>query len=248
MKDRYSDYDPFAWLYAHYWGRDFHDQILNVLECLVLKRLPRGATVLDLCCGDGRVAAALVQRGFRVTGVDGSEEMLSYARRRVRGAEFVLADARTFTMDATFDAVISTFDSLNHVMSDRDLRRVFKRVSKVLRPSGCFAFDLNNQRAYEELWCNMSGTVEENAVSVARGTYDARRRLAACDITLFRREGAGWLRSDFRLTQRRHSHEAVVRSLEAADFGQIAAFDAAQDLGMRGSIGQHRTFYLARRC
>src|SRR5438309_1754506 len=113
---RFSDYDPFAWIYTNYWGHEFHDEVMPALEKLVLKRLPRQASILDVCCGDGRVTRALMRRGYRVTGLDGSEGMLSYARKRVPKAELLLLDAREFQLPARFDAAISTFDSLNHVM------------------------------------------------------------------------------------------------------------------------------------
>src|SRR4029453_9589829 len=48
----------------------------------LVSRLPRGGHVLDVATGTGLVAAELLRRGFRVTGVDQSPEMLAVARRR----------------------------------------------------------------------------------------------------------------------------------------------------------------------
>src|SRR5437764_6296435 len=125
---RNQEYDPFAWLYTTYWGEEFHKQSLAVLDRLMLRRLPRGAAVLDLCCGDGRMSQQLVRRGFAVVGLDGSEQMLSYARHRAPRAEFILADARQFCLSKRFDAVVSTFDSLNHVRDLTELAAVFRNV------------------------------------------------------------------------------------------------------------------------
>lgn len=41
-----------------------------------------GGDALDLCCGPGRHAVPLAQRGFRVTGVDRSPFLLATAGRR----------------------------------------------------------------------------------------------------------------------------------------------------------------------
>src|SRR5271165_6841628 len=79
--ERYTDYDPFAWLYANYWGDEFHREVVPALERLLFHRLPEGAAVLDLCCGDGRITRQLQRRGFSVTGLDGSERMLTLARQ-----------------------------------------------------------------------------------------------------------------------------------------------------------------------
>jgi 2-polyprenyl-3-methyl-5-hydroxy-6-metoxy-1,4-benzoquinol methylase len=69
---RFEDYDPFAWLYAKHWGEAFHRAVREPLNSVLLAHLPQRAKVLDLCCGDGRLTAFLVERGFRVTGLDGS--------------------------------------------------------------------------------------------------------------------------------------------------------------------------------
>lgn len=244
---RFRDYDPFAWLYAHHWGGEFHDQILNMLDRLVLRLLPKGARVLDLCCGDGRVARALQKRGFAVTGLDGSEQMLHYARQMAPDVDFHLADARDFSLPGEFQGVISTFDSLNHVMTRRELHKVFRNVYSIVRPGGYFAFDVNREEAYTDLWANLSSVVTENAVSIARGDFDKRRGVALCDITQFVKTDGVWTRSDYTLRQKLHEHTHIMDDLEKVGFHPIASFDAGSDLGMQGDIGRHRTFYLARK-
>src|SRR3954464_11397352 len=86
-------YDDFAWLYDRYWSRGIPFQIFRGVEQLLLPHLPVGGHVLDLCCGTGHIAAALGERGFRVTGVDESAGMLHLARAQAPRAEFVCADA-----------------------------------------------------------------------------------------------------------------------------------------------------------
>jgi SAM-dependent methyltransferase len=244
---RYRDYDPFAWLYQQHWGREFHAQAYRVLEHLLLDRLPARASILDLCCGDGRLTAQLAQNGYRLIGIDGSEKMLRYARKRAPGVEFLTGDARAFRLRRRFDAVIATFDALNHIMSASELGQVCSSAWRALRPGGYFAFDLNREEAYTDLWSNTSTAIEDDNVSIARGAYDPQSGYAICDITLFRLVRGEWRRSDFRLTQKYHSDDEVFAALSSAGFRRIEARDAARDLGMRGNIGQGRTYYLAQR-
>jgi SAM-dependent methyltransferase len=244
--DRYCDYDPFAWLYTNYWGDEFHRQAMPVLERLLLDRVPPRAAILDLCCGDGRITAALARRGYAMTGLDGSEAMLTYARSRMPKIRFLLGDARTFELPPQFDAVISTFDALNHVMSRRELRTVIRRVFACLRPGGWFGFDLNREEAYRDLWVRSANSVDKTAVSIARGSYDPRRRTARCEVTLFRHNGR-WERSDFALTQKYHAPADVLESLAAAGFDHVCELDARADLGMAGDIGFGRSFFRAQR-
>jgi SAM-dependent methyltransferase len=243
---RYKDYDPFAWLYSQYWGHDFHRQIVPVLDRLILSHVPKKAEILDLCCGDGRVTQALARKGYRLLGVDGSEKMLTFAKQRLPKTTFILADARNFELPMQFDAAISTFDSLNHVMDPEDLDLVFQNVQHCLKPGAPFLFDLNREEAYREFWARTSTSVASKAVSIARGSYDGLSKTADCDITLFRLENGAWNRTDFRLSQRFHPDQVVVSALERSGFS-VEILDGNRDAGMRGDIGEGRNFFLARK-
>jgi SAM-dependent methyltransferase len=243
---RYADYDPFAWLYANYWGDDFHREIMPVLDRLILHLLPPKAQILDLCCGDGRLTRALVKRGYRVVGVDSSERMLTYAKQRAPKAEFYLTDVRRLELTQRFEAIISTFDSLNHIMETEDLKKVFQNVFDCLQPGGYFAFDLNREDAYIDLWSRTSTIVDKKIVSIARGTYDSATKLALCEVTLMRLEDGQWKRSDFRLSQKLYKSDDVLCMLKNIGFDP-QVFDGADDLAMQGDIGTGRDFYLARR-
>jgi SAM-dependent methyltransferase len=245
--ERYADYDPFAWLYATHWGREYHEQAWRILNKLLFFQLPHGAHVLDLCCGDARLDEVLAANGFHVTGLEGSENMLSFARRRCPQFEFILGDARAFDLPARFDAVISTFDALNHIMSPDELTSAFRCVHASLKPGGYFAFDLNREEAYTLLWSQTFAMVKPDMVSVSQGWYDHELRTAYCDITLFRSMNQSWRRSDFKLTQFCHRDEDVLEGLFAAGFIDAKSYDACIDLGMTGNIGQGRAYYLARK-
>ena len=67
--------------------------------------------MLDVATGTGLVAAELLRRGFRVTGVDQSAEMLAVARRRFgEQVELVEASAESLPFDdASFDHLTFTY-------------------------------------------------------------------------------------------------------------------------------------------
>ena len=88
-------YEGLGWFYDRYW-RGFCAKAMPALDRLALSHLPRRARILDLCCGTGWLSAALGRRGFRVTGLYGSEDMLRFARANASQAAFVAADARRF--------------------------------------------------------------------------------------------------------------------------------------------------------
>lgn len=91
--------------------------------------------VLDLCCGHGNAAQALVETGAVVSGLDFSPAMLVLARRRVPKASFIEGDAASLPFeDNQFDAVVCNV-GFGH-LPEPDA--VLSEIARVLRP-GCIA-------------------------------------------------------------------------------------------------------------
>jgi SAM-dependent methyltransferase len=239
--ERYADYDRFAWIYNRHWGDDFVQRTFPVLEKLFLRRLPAGARILDLCCGTGQLARLLGEHGYTVVGLDGSEEMLRFARVNAPHADFTLGDARHFTLPTPCHGVISTYDSLNHILSLEELTSVFRCVNAALRADSWFMFDLNMEEGYQARWRGSFGIVEDDHVCVVRSRYRPEERRGEIDVTMFFPE-AGWRRSDLTLTQRCYAEAEVRAGLAAAGLIDIQTHDAQRDLELPGSVG--RTFFV----
>ncbi len=239
-----SEYDLFANIYSLHWGKEFADRVQPVLEQLVLRHLAGGARILDLCCGAGHLASALVQRGFRVVGLDSSPEMVQLARQNAPSAEIIEADARGFQFPARFDAAVSTFNSLAHIPSLEDMARVFRCVHAALEPGAPFLFDVSMEEAYATHWRGSFGIVAEDYACIVRPSYDPERRVGRNDITLFHHHGQ-WRRVDLVITQQCYNEAELRRALSTAGFADLRTFDGERDLGLQGDAG--RTFFLATR-
>ncbi|MEN8235255.1 MAG: methyltransferase domain-containing protein [Actinomycetota bacterium] len=238
----YDDYDAFARIYDRHWAF-FAGAIRPVLDRLALGTLPDGAHVVDLCCGTGVLAASLCDR-FQVTGVDGSAAMIDYARTNAPDATFVVADAREFGVAQPAAAVVSTFDSLNHVMTIEELTGVFQHVRDALMPRGAFVFDLNMEDGYEKRWHDGPSIADERDVVVGRSRWDPETGIATIDFVLVERADDGELRrADLTLTQRCYTEDEILGALREAGFNEIGMFDGATDLEFAG-VG--RAFFVAR--
>ncbi len=222
---RYNAYDKFAFIYNEQWS-DFAERILPTLDDLVLRQIPVGERILDLCCGAGQLAQLLTERGYRVTGVDGSEGMLRYARENAPNSEFILADARDFNAGTGFAVAFSTFDSLNHIMHLDELTTVFHNVYAALAPGGVFVFDLNMKDGFTTRWLGSYGMVEDDYAFVVRTRYDEVERLGTFDIAMFFRQEDRenvWLRTDLLFTQRDYSEDEIRSALKSAGFTGVEA-------------------------
>lgn len=247
MVTRYTEYDSFAWVYNRHWGAHTL-RFCPLLEALVLPELSADAQVLDLCCGTGQMARWLTERGYAVTGIDGSEEELVFARENAPEAFFVLADARSFTMPSTFQAVVSTSDSLNHILSLEELTEAFRRVHVALKPNGIFFCDMNTHAYLPKLGTGSSNTsiVEDDHAFIVRTHYDEETRLAYWEVTIFRWQGT-WERTDLTLTQRGYEETEICQALIDAGFSDVRAFDAARCPEWVSVLPPGRVFFLARK-
>jgi SAM-dependent methyltransferase len=240
----YSEYDRFAWYYNKYWGEEYSRPALAIFNIILFPHLPAGGRILDLCCGTGQIAKGLVEHGYRVTGIDGSAAMLRFARENAPAAEFIHADARTFKLSETFQAVISAFDSLNHVMELEELKAVFRNVHAALDDDGIFLFDLNLEDE-TELMGNSLEMVADDHVCVVRSNYEPEEKLKRYDVTTFELESGLWRRWDLTLFQRYYDSDEVIAALADCGFTRVNAYDARREFGFRLSDG--RMFYLARK-
>ncbi len=76
--------------------------------------------IADLGCGTGDMTLMLAQSGYDMIGIDASEEMLCILREKaaeleVEGVLLLQQDLRELDLYGTIDAVISTFDTFNHI-------------------------------------------------------------------------------------------------------------------------------------
>ncbi len=236
MTDPYTDYDRFAWVYNQHWG-GFSVRVMPVLEKLLLNRISENARILDLCCGTGQLAQSLNEHGYRVTGVDGSPEMLRYARENAPTVEFIASDARTFKADAAYQAVVSVFDSLNHIMNLDELTTVFHNVYAALLHDGFFMFDLNMEEGFITRWRGTFAIVRDDHVVVVRSSYDTDHKEGSMDFTVFRLEDT-WQRTDIHLTQRAYTQDEITQALNAAGFSSVETYDAEKDLALNGNPGR----------
>ena len=134
--------------YARYYDLLYRDKDYagesDYIHRLIQARSPGAGTVLNLGCGSGRHDRCLVERGYTVTGVDLSEEMLRAARNAAAGTDalsYVRGDARSIRLGKTFDVVISLFHVMSYQVTNRDLLEAFATAHAHLKPGGLFIFD-----------------------------------------------------------------------------------------------------------
>jgi SAM-dependent methyltransferase len=103
-------------------------------------------SLLDVGCGTGRHAVLFAERGYRVTGVDLSGEMLALAKGRADRAHadvaFIQQDARDLCLNESFDAAVMMFAVLGYQTENRDVRSALASCRKHLAPGSLLVCDV----------------------------------------------------------------------------------------------------------
>lgn len=208
--------------------------------------------VLDLACGTGKMTRELAARGYDMIGVDGSVDMLSRAMtEKADGILYLLQDMRELELYGTVGAAVCCLDSLNYVLEESELVKIFSLVHNYLDPDGLFIFDVNTPYKFEHIYSDNAYVLEneyEDGAAIYCGwqnEYD--RRSGICDfyLTLFEeRQDGSYTRSDEHQRERCYTLEQLRSALEKSNMEFIGAFD---DLRLSAATeGSERWYIIAR--
>ncbi len=158
---------------AHLTPERTEREVAGVLDLL---RPTPGAAILDLACGQGRIAVPLAQRGYRVTGLDLSEQLLDVAHAAADaagvGVEWHRADMRDIPAKwaGRFDYIINIFTAFGYFEDEAENQRVLAGVARALKPGGRFLIESMNRdgvmgRFQERNWHEADGLLVCTEVS-----------------------------------------------------------------------------------
>lgn len=226
-------YTSFAVVYDTFMDNVPYEEWGEYLHGLLLEYGVEDGLVLDLGCGTGTMTEILASKGYDMTGVDFSEEMLDIAmQKRTKSGHdilYLMQDMREFELYGTVKAIVSICDSMNYITEDEDLLEVFKLVNNYLDPEGVFIFDLNTVYKYEKILGEQ--TIAENredASFIWDNYYDEEEQINEYDLALFIPEGKDGLYRKYEEVhyQRAYELELVKELLEKAGMEFVTAYDA----------------------
>lgn len=187
--------------------------------------LDPGDKILDVPCGGGRLALELAERGYRVTGVDLSAELLESARGQAAARNIEVnwkqGDMRDLPWPGEFDAAFCFWSSFGY-FDEAENAAFLKAVSRSLKPGGTFLLDtplvetrLPEMEAQERIWWAVG-----DLLALEERNFDHRTSRVESEWT-FIRDGHTERKS---LSLRLYTYRELSLLLEQAGFGNHQAF------------------------
>ncbi|VVC74851.1 hypothetical protein AQUSIP_01250 [Aquicella siphonis] len=121
---------------------------------LIVKSVPANGSVLDLGCGTGEpIAQFFIDKGFKITGVDGSKKMIELCKKRFPAEQWIVSDMREINIQKRFDVILA-WHSFFHLDQDSQ-RKMFKIFETHIKPGGILAFTSGEEEG--EVWSDNGG-------------------------------------------------------------------------------------------
>lgn len=130
-KNTVKVYDKIANKYSKTFDDDLSD---NFYLDKVLTYLPKGAKVLDLGCGTGRLTNYIYKKGFDVKGLDLSNNMLQIAKSNYPKIKFIKKDIRKLNYKKKFSAVFCLY-SLFHI-NKSEVIKIIPKLNTLINNDG----------------------------------------------------------------------------------------------------------------
>lgn len=207
-------------------------------------------TVVDLACGTGSLTVKLAQRGYEVTGVDLSPDMLAVAADKCGELEapplLLCQDMSRLRLMAPADAVVCCLDSLNYVTRPAAVQRTFRRVWEALRPGGLFLFDIRTPAMLRGMDGQICLDERPDVYCVWRGAFSRKRNILTYDMDLFFAGPHGtWSREEEVHEEYAYEPAELAQWLSEAGFEKLRQYG---ELVFRApKPGEERIFFAAKR-
>ena len=149
-KDKISKY------YSEWWEnpKDPRNIVFEGLNSLVKERIPPGNNkkALDIGSGKGRIVSYLLEKGYRVTAVEMSDEFVNGLRKRFPTIRVIQCDVCELDLNECFDVV--TMIELAQNLKQEELRRVLNKLAKI---TPYLLINISNSNSLHGKWVEFRG-------------------------------------------------------------------------------------------
>lgn len=224
-----SMYADFAYVYDRLMRGDVeYEKYADYIENIFTLHGKNPGLVCDLACGTGSMTVPLARRGYSMTGVDRSEEMLSAARRKSEGLDILYLEQSITSLDlyGSMDAFVCVIDGFNYILAPKTLENALRRIRTCfLNPDGIVVFDVSSRYKLKNIiGCNTFIHSEEDIFYAWRNRYIEKYNLSDMLLDFFVRDGECYRRFEERHLQKAWSRKDLLCILDRAGFSRVHTY------------------------
>jgi len=197
-------------------------------------------TILDLCCGQGRHCIALLDRGYTVTGVDGSEFLIGVAKDRAggRGRFFVNDVRRAHPKDlGQFKLVTMMGNSFGYLEDENADLDVLRAAHRLIEPGGTLYLDVADGDWLRQNFSPASWEWIGDNKMVARERKLSGDRLVSREMVIDTHKG---IEADRTYAERLYSQERICELLRQVGFEDVRVVGSLGTSGYDPGMMAHR--------
>ena len=208
--------------------------------------------ILDLGCGTGKMTLELARRGYDMTGVDYSAQMLDVARDEaskegIDNVLLLLQDIRDFELYGTVGTVISCLDCMNHLTTRKDFKKCLSLVHNYLVPNGLFIFDVNGRGKFTNVYAKNSYVMEnESSMCIWQNYYNEKNGICDFYITVFyENEDGSYERYDEEQREKMYTLRSIKNMLSECGLEFLGAYS---DFEFTDADDESERIYIVAKC
>lgn len=225
-----NSYSDFAYIYDSLMHSDIdYEKWADYIENLFDMYGVNPDLVCDLACGTGNITIPLASRGYDMTGVDISEDMLNIAREKAEGLDILFLNQSMTNLDlyGTMGAFLCMIDGINYILPLKSLLKLFTRIKTCfIDKGGLFIFDISTEHKLKNvIGSNTFVHCGEKIFYTWQNRYIENKKLSDMFLTFFVKQGENYKRFEERHLQRAHSAEELTAILKKAGFAHVDTYD-----------------------
>ena len=220
---------------------DYYTRLLSIYGV-------RNGKICECACGTGGLTIPLYRRGFQMTGVDISREMLWEAAQKSRklgiAMPFVQQDMRALNLHRPMDAVLATCDGVNYLLTEEDLLSFFRAAHRAAKPGGALIFDVSTPHKLQHVLCSgLMAEDRENITYMWQNSWNERQRTVSLDLVFFVREKENqYRRIEEHQKQRAWDEKTLKENLWHAGFRAVSIYG---DFTLNSSTDGNQRWHVA---
>ena len=195
--------------------------------------VPYSTLVLDCACGTGTLTCLLAKRGYDMTGVDISREMLQTASENAAESGldilWLCQDMRKINMYGSYAAVLCMTDGINHLTTEKQLEAFFGRIYNFIDDGGLLIFDFLTPYHFEKnVGNNIFFEDDENGSCLWTSSYQQKTGICVYDILLYEcleEDPSLYTRTEDRVREKAWPPEYIAETLRKKGFELCGLYD-----------------------